>query len=315
MIAMAETMRYCVVHETQYSYESAVSISRQALHLAPQSTPYQRCIRHELRIEPAPTYRIDEIDCFGNPLTRLEIDTPHRELLIAAEMEVDVMAHAGRIDLDASPSWQAAIAEFAYVGEEVPSSRVLEASRYRFESPFIRFNPDLADFARDCFSARTPLLRACANLMSKIHREFRFDSSATQIATPLAEVLEKRHGVCQDFAHLMIGCLRTLGLPARYVSGYLLTVPPPGKQRLVGADASHAWVSVHCPQYGWVDFDPTNDVRPDLGHIRLAWGRDFGDVSPLRGIILGGSEHELDVRVTVTPTDGQSPSSIPIVQP
>jgi transglutaminase-like putative cysteine protease len=257
-----------------------------------------------LRIEPAPTYRIDEADCFGNPLTRLEIDTPHRELLIAAEMQVDVSAHAGRIDLNASPSWPAAVAELAYAGEQVPSPQMLEASRYRFESPFIRFNQDLAEFARDCFAARTPLLVACAQLMSKIHREFRFDSSATQIATPLAEVLEKRRGVCQDFAHLMIGCLRTLGLPARYVSGYLLTVPPPGKPRLIGADASHAWVSVHCPTHGWVDFDPTNDVRPDLGHITLAWGRDFGDVSPLRGIILGGGEHELDVRVTVTPTSG-----------
>ena len=137
--------------------------------------------------------------------------------------------------------------------------------------------------------------------MRRIHREFRFDANATQVATPVAEVLENRHGVCQDFAHLMIACLRSLGLAARYVSGYLLTTPPAGQPRLVGADASHAWVSVHCPRHGWIDFDPTNDMRPGSGHITLAWGRDFGDVSPLRGIILGGGAHELDVRVTVVP--------------
>jgi transglutaminase-like putative cysteine protease len=298
---MAETMHYRVSHETEYRYESPVSVSRQALHLAPQRSAHQRCHRHALRIEPAPTFRTDEIDCFGNPLTRLEIDTPHRDLLVAAEMHVEVSAHAAQIDLDASCSWQEAIAALGYIGGRVPSAHALDASRYRFESPFIRFNPELAAFARDCFAPGTPLLRGCANLMRKIFREFRFDASATQVATPLAEVLEKRRGVCQDFAHLMIGALRALGLPARYVSGYLLTQPPPGKPRLIGADASHAWVSVHCPDYGWVDFDPTNNVLPDLGHITLAWGRDFGDVSPLRGIILGGGEHELGVRVTVAP--------------
>ena len=293
--------RYRVIHETEYTYESTVSVSRQALHLAPQQTAYQTCHQHVLRVEPAPTYRTDEIDCFGNPLTRLEIDQPHHELLVVAEMDVEVTAHAEHLDLDDSPAWEDAVARHAYFAGEIPPTSALSASRFLFESPFIRFDTELADFARDCFAPCTPLLRASANLMSKIFSEFRFDSSATQIATPLAEVLEKRHGVCQDFAHLMIGSLRTLGLPARYVSGYLLTTPPAGKPRMIGADASHAWVSVCCPKNGWIDFDPTNNVLPDLGHITLAWGRDFGDVSPLRGIILGGGEHELDVRVTVTP--------------
>ncbi len=299
--SMPSRMRYHVTHETEYRYASEVSISRQALHLAPQHTAYQRVHRHALRIEPAPTHRTDEIDCFGNPLTRLEIDQPHRELLVVAEMDVEVAARVAQLNLDDSPRWEDAAAQYAYLAGHAPHPSALEANRYRHESPFIRFDAEFADFARDCFAPGTPLLRAVQHLMSKIYSEFRFDNTATQIATPLAEVLENRHGVCQDFAHLMIVGLRAFGLPARYVSGYLLTVPPPGMPRLIGADASHAWVSVHCPQNGWVDFDPTNNVLPDLSHITLAWGRDFGDVSPLRGIILGGGEHELKVRVTVTP--------------
>ncbi len=298
---MPTSMRYRVMHETEYRYESEVSVSRQALHLAPQSTPYQRCSRHALRVEPAPTHRTDEIDCFGNPLTRLEIDQPHRQLLVVAEMDVEVCARVAHLDLDDSPAWEAAAAQYAYIAGRVPDASALDAGRYRHESPFIRVDAQFADFAHDCFAAGTPLLRAAQRLMSKIYSEFRFDNTATQIATPLAEVLENRHGVCQDFAHLMIAGMRAAALPARYVSGYLLTTPPPGMPRLIGADASHAWVSVCCPQHGWVDFDPTNNVLPDLGHITLGWGRDFGDVSPLRGIILGGGEHQLKVRVTVTP--------------
>lgn len=144
--------------------------------------------------------------------------------------------------------------------------------------------------------------------MSRIHEEFTFDPEATHVATPLTEVLERKRGVCQDFAHLMLACLRALGIPARYVSGYLLTQPPPGQPRLIGADASHAWISVWCPDAGWTDFDPTNDVVPGTEHITLAWGRDFSDVSPLRGVILGGGDHELDVWVTVTPETEDGPA-------
>ncbi len=295
-------MRYTVHHETEYRYASVVSVSQQTLHLTPRTVPHQRCHRHELRIEPAPSHRVDEHDCFDNPLTRLEIDTPHRALLVAAEMDIEVGSHPAELDLDGSASWEKAASGLAFLGGHPPGAAAIEANRYRFESPYVRHDADVAGFARVSFAPGTPLLRGCANLMRRIHREFRFDAHATQVATPISEVLEKRRGVCQDFAHLMIGALRSLGLAARYVSGYLLTAPPPGRPRLVGADASHAWVSVYCPQHGWVDFDPTNDVRPDFGHITLAHGRDFGDVSPLRGIILGGGKHELSVRVTVTPS-------------
>lgn len=293
--------RYRIVHETEYRYSSSVSVSRQAMHLAPRACARQLTLGHRLTIDPLPTYRQECVDCFGNPLTRIEIDHPHRALLVVAESEVTIAARGGLRDPADSPAWEAVAAHHAYHGGRAPDAAVLEACRFRADSPFVRAGAELIDFAQPFFTPGTPLLVAVRRLMDAIHRQFRFDTEATQIATPLLEVLARRRGVCQDFAHLMIGCLRALGLPARYVSGYLLTAPPPGQPRLIGADASHAWISVHCPRNGWVDFDPTNDVLPDLGHVTIAWGRDFGDVSPLRGVILGGGAHELDVRVTMTP--------------
>ena len=295
------SIRYDVVHETEYRYSSAVSVSRQALHLTPRALSWQKCVRHELHVSPAPTFRCDEADSFGNPLTRLEIDSPHDALLIAARMEVEVSARGDDDGVDGEPDWQDAVAALAYVGGKIPSPELVEAIRFRCASPFVPALPELRAYALADFRPGVSALSAAAALMRRIHNDFRYDATATHIATPLAEVFKRRRGVCQDFAHLMIGCLRALGLSARYVSGYLLTAPAAGTPRLIGADASHAWVSVWCPHGGWVDFDPTNDTRPQLAHVTLAWGRDFGDVSPLRGIILGGGEHELAVRVTVTP--------------
>lgn len=295
--------RYRIVHETEYRYSSGVSVSRQAMHLAPRVCARQRTLGHQLSIDPLPTYRQESVDCFGNPLTRIEIDHPHRALIVVAESEVTLAARDELRDPADSPAWESVAELHAYHAGRAPDAAVLEACRFRADSPFVRAGAELIDFARPHFAPGTPLLVAVCQLMHAIHRQFRFDTEATQVATPLLEVLTRRRGVCQDFAHLMIGCLRALGLPARYVSGYLLTAPPPGQPRLIGADASHAWVSVHCPRNGWIDFDPTNDVLPDLGHVTIAWGRDFGDVSPLRGVILGGGAHELDVRVTVLPLD------------
>jgi transglutaminase-like putative cysteine protease len=167
----------------------------------------------------------------------------------------------------------------------------------------VHLKRSFVEFSESCFPPGRPLLLGVQALMEKIFNEFTFDAEATQVATPLVEVLEKRRGVCQDFAHLMLACVRSRGLAARYISGYLLTQPPPGQPRLIGADASHAWVSVFCPVLGWVDFDPTNNVQPALEHITLAWGRDFSDVSPLRGVILGGGSHDPEVRVTVMPLE------------
>ena len=177
----------------------------------------------------------------------------------------------------------------------------MEACSFTFDSHYVKRSPALAEYATPSFAPGRPILDATADLSARIHREFRYDAKATTISTPLAEVLANRHGVCQDFAHLAIGCLRSLGLAARYVSGYLESRPPPGRARLVGADASHAWLAVFAPGLGWVDFDPTNNVLPSERHLTLAWGRDYGDVSPIRGVILGGGSHTMSISVDVAP--------------
>lgn len=294
-------MRYSIAHETTYTYADAVSLSQQLLHLTPRQVDRQTVIEHRLNIAPAPAHRFDRQDSFGNPVTTLEFDRPHRQLKIAAHTLVDVAPRTQRLDLEASPAWEQVAQSLGYGAGRQFGEASLQAAMYRVESPFVRVKRVLSDYARKCFPKGRPLLAATHALMHQINREFTFDADATQIATPMLEVLEKKRGVCQDYAHIMLGCLRSLGLPARYMSGYLLTHPPPGKPRLVGADASHAWVSVYCPDNGWIDFDPTNKVIPDTEHIAIAWGRDFGDVSPQRGVILGGGSHKIKVGVTVTP--------------
>ncbi len=292
---------YRVQHDTEYDYAQPVRVSQQLLHLSPRAHPRQTVLRSVLQCEPAPTRQQDDVDAFGNPIVRLEFNFPHGELSVKSETHIAVTARADAFDGDDSPPWERARDEYRYRVGFAPNKDILEASQYRFQSPFVPVRETFARYASDCFSTGRPLLAATAALMQKIHSEFEFDATATQIATPLAQVLEERRGVCQDFAHLMIACLRALGLPARYISGYLLTIPPPGKPRLIGADASHAWVAIRCPRQGWVEFDPTNNVVPDTQHIVLGWGRDFGDVSPLRGVILGGGAHSPDVAVTVEP--------------
>lgn len=300
---MSTPIIYTVAHATTYTYEEAVSRSQQLLHLVPRANPRQQCIEQALAIVPPPSRRNDRDDCFGNPVTMLEFDRPHRTLSITSTMRVAVDPRA-ELDLGASPPWEHVAELFDYHALRPLDAATLDASRFRFESAYVRIKKALADYARECFEPGAPLMPGVRALMQKIHREFRFDPDATLIATPLIEVLQKKRGVCQDFAHLMIGCLRSLGLSARYVSGYLLTRAPPGETRMVGTDASHAWISTYCPVMGWIDFDPTNNVLPDSQHITVAWGRDFSDVSPQRGVILGGGGHELDVRVTVTRVAG-----------
>lgn len=293
--------QYQVLHDTHYRYESTVSLAQQLAHLWPRQCAWQRCDEHQLRIEPKPCKRQDTLDVFGNPLTRLSFERPHDALQVSARLRVEVLPR-DYLDLQDSPSWESACQALSYAGKPWEKA-LLEATRYRFQSPYVGLKQAFSQFADDCFGPGEPLLIAVRGLMQKIYDEFTFDAGATQVATPLLTVLEERRGVCQDFAHLMLACLRSRGLSARYVSGYLLTKPPPGQPRLIGADASHAWVSVYCPRNGWVDFDPTNNILPALEHITLAWGRDFSDVSPLRGIILGGGEHDPEVQVTVLPLD------------
>lgn len=297
---------YQVLHDTHYRYSAPVSLAQQLAHLWPRDCERQLCQERHLTITPSPTRRQDGLDTFGNPLTRLAFERPHDELRVVASLRVEVLAREG-LQLEDSPPWEEVVAALGYSGQPL-SAGLLEAARYRFQSPYVNLKGVFVDYAADCFAPGRPLLLAVRALMRRIFEEFTFDAAATQVATPLLQVLEERRGVCQDFAHLMLACLRSRGLAARYVSGYLLTRPPPGQPRLIGADASHAWVSVYCPRQGWVDFDPTNNLLPALEHITLGWGRDFADVSPLRGVILGGGSHDPDVRVTVTPLDEPLPA-------
>lgn len=290
---------YHVIHETRYLYESRVAVAQQLLHLTPRELPWQRRLAHRIEIDPQPSETTEHQDYFGNPVRHAVLDSPHDSLTVRAESEVKVGSRSGGVVPQGSPAWEA-VRDRLHAAQE---AYLLEAAEFRFESPHIRFSPSLLQYVAGSFPPGRPFLEGALELNHRIHEDFAFDDSATSVATPLAQVLELRRGVCQDFAHLMTGCLRVLGLPARYVSGYILTTPPPGHVRMIGADASHAWISAFCPARGWVDFDPTNDLVVDDEHITLAWGRDFSDVAPMRGVILGGGEQELEVHVTVTQTE------------
>ena len=290
---------YRIEHQTRYVHTGLVSTSQHVGCLTPRSLPRQIVHAHELTVDPRQAHETPRTDYFGNLVTQFTILTPYSELRVAARSLVEVLASGEPIDPDESSAWEE-IRDAGVYRRGVPWD---EAAQYRYPSPYIDPAPELAAFARRTFSPGRPLVAAAIELMHRIHDEFTFDSGATSITTPIARVLSERRGVCQDFAHLQIGCLRSIGLPARYVSGYLLTDPPPGRPRLVGADASHAWLSVWCPRQGWVDLDPTNAVLPELRHVTLAWGRDYSDVSPLHGVVLGGGKHELYVGVSVAPVE------------
>jgi len=300
--------RYHVIHETLYRYESPVSISRQQLHLTPRECPWQTCLDHRITIDPVPGFDEARPDCFGNPVHQFAIEFPHTSLLVRAESRIEVRHHRPTAPFSDTLDWEKARDALAYGALPIH----LDASVYLFESPYTRIKREFAAYAAPSFPSGRPLLEGVQALMARIFKDFKFDAKATTVATPVLTVLQEKRGVCQDFAHLMLSCLRSLGLSARYVSGYLLTRPPPGKPRMIGADASHAWISVFCPEGEdgfWVDFDPTNNLLPDTEHITLAWGRDFGDVSPLRGVILGGDAHTPEVAVTVTPYEELTPRS------
>lgn len=297
-------VRYRIRHLTRYAYGGEVVHSHQLLHLVPRESPYQQCLTHALDVAPLPSMRADVHDAFGNPITRLELDRPHDSLAVTSDLEMDVIERPEWRAEDSAP-WESVREALCYSAQPLDAAE-LEARRFRCESPHVRIKRRLQEYAADCFTPQRPLLAAAEDLMHQIHEEFTYAPGETQVGVPLMQLLEDRRGVCQDFAHFMIACLRSSGLAARYVSGYLRTVPSElpdatGSSTLVGADASHAWVSVYAPPLGWVDLDPTNDVRVGMDHVALAWGRDFGDVSPLRGVILGGGQHHLSVQVTMTP--------------
>lgn len=291
-------MRYQVVHATSYSYSEAVPLCQNELHLKPRETARQRCLANRLEISPLPHVLEECRDYFGNPIHFFTLEDRHRRLAVTAYSEVE-LAPADYLPPEATEPWE-------QVRGRVRSGRAngeLSVLESTFDSPHVTSGDALAEFARVSFTPARPWLEAALDLMARINRDFVYDQTATSVSTPPETVLAMRRGVCQDFAHLQIGCLRSLGLPARYVSGYLLTTPPPGMAKLVGADASHAWLSAWCGEFGWVDFDPTNNVVPSLGHVTVAWGRDYSDVCPIKGVFVGGGEHSMHVSVDVEPVE------------
>jgi transglutaminase-like putative cysteine protease len=287
-------MIYNITHRTLYEYTAPVTVSQHVTRLEPRSQGGQDCERFSLKIFPEPTLRKTRLDYFGNRLCFFTIQEVHSRLEIITHSRVTVTARKLPA-AESTPPWLKVAALF----RDPVSPEVVEPYQFVFDSPQVRVSYALADYALASFSGDTPLLAGVADLTRRIFTDFKYDPKATTVATPLEEVWKNRRGVCQDFAHLGIGCLRSLGLPARYVSGYLRTRPPAGQPRLVGADASHAWFRTFCPGIGWVDFDPTNNVQPAEEHIIVADGRDFDDVSPVAGILTGGGEHEVKVSVDV----------------
>lgn len=283
---------YRITHVTAYSYTEPVSLCQNVARLIPRDCPTQVCERSSLSIVPEPAVMDQTLDIFGNPVTYFSIQEPHRALRIEATHEVALTARF-LPDPARTIAWDA-------LGDHLRQRRGAEtllASQFLFDSRYVQAAPDYAEYARLSFPPGRAILEASAELTHRIFTDFAYDPRATTVATPTRDVFRTRRGVCQDFAHFQLACLRSLGIPARYVSGYLSTVPAAGKPRLIGADASHAWVSVFCGDDGWVDLDPTNDQFLTDRHIVLAWGRDYDDVSPVKGVILGGGQHKVAVSV------------------
>ena len=289
-------IQYAINHTTRYDYEDQVSLCQNVAHLKPRDWPKQWCERSMLSISPEPAVLEDRLDYFGNPVTYFTVQEPHHELKVAVAHRITVRPERSP-DPSSTPSWESTRDRLTFDR----SAPWLEAYQYAFDSRYAIARPEYAAYAAPSFAPGRPILESALDLTHRIHSEFTYDPRATTVATPVKEVFATRRGVCQDFAHLQIACLRSLGLAARYVSGYLSTLPPPGKLRLVGADATHAWVSIYCGEQGWIDLDPTNDQIPAERHVLLAWGRDFFDVSPVKGVILGGGHHSVSVSVDVRP--------------
>lgn len=291
-------MDYSLTHKTTYEYSEPVSVSHHTARLVPVNDGRQRTSGFTLEISPRPEGLHNRTDYFGNAVSVFAIRELHRSMEVVASSTVSVPELTPPVP-SLSPPWVQVAGRFC----DPVSPRDTAPYEFCLDSPLVRLSQSLAAWARRSFPGETPLLVGVEDLMGRLYGEFEFDPVATDVATPLEEVWQKRRGVCQDFAHVALGCLRSLGLPARYVSGYLRTLPPPGQKRMQGADASHAWFSVFCPLNGWVDFDPTNNLMPAEGHITVAVGRDFSDVSPLIGILTGGGEHAVSVAVDVVPVE------------
>ena len=295
-------MEYFVRHRTTYRYLQEVSHSWHLAHLRPRTTPLQSVHDSSITLSLEAASRVGREDYFQNPCELFSIDRPHTHLEVLAESRVNVDPAPERASHDSRP-WE----DVRGLLENPQDDEARDAVQYLFDSPMTKFKSDIAAYGGVSFPPRRPILAGAMELMNRIHKDFRYDTEVTDVSTPLDRVFEIRAGVCQDLAHMGIAAMRSIGLPARYISGYLLTQPPPGKTRLLGADASHAWFSVWAPPFGWVDLDPTNNLVVGESHVTASWGRDYGDVAPVAGIILGGHDHVVEVGVDVIPVDQADP--------
>jgi transglutaminase-like putative cysteine protease len=289
-------MIFEVSHRTHYRYATPVAQSQHLVHMTPRPVAHQTTLRHNLMVEPAPAMRHEGIDSFGNRFVELEVEVPHKELVLLARSAIETRAPAA-IDLAATTAWD----RLDDVLGNGPDGLDLDVIQYRCTTRITGASLAIADYARASFGQGRPVLDGAMDFTRRIYADFHFDPGATDVSTPVEQVFMQRRGVCQDFAHLALAGLRALRVPARYVSGYILTHPPPGQPKLAGADASHAWISVWSPETGWRDFDPTNGIEVGEEHITIAHGRDYNDVSPISGVLIGGGEHVVTVGVDVVP--------------
>lgn len=291
-------MKYRISHMTRYTYQGPVPIGYNRVYLTPRNSPSQECLRSQLAVEPVPAvFGQRGRDYYGNEVVFFTVQEQHEVLEVTARSEVRLTPVLPP-EPDETTPWEKATAVLR-------NSRDLDAQdavQFAYPTEPVRVSAALRDYARESFRPGSPVLTAAADLMGRIYKDFAYDPEATTISTPVAEILEKRRGVCQDFAHLQIGCLRALGLAARYVSGYVAPRHADSGEVYVGAQASHAWLSLFTPGVGWVDLDPTNNVLPSVEHITVAWGRNYDEVSPIRGVILGGGGQTLEVAVDVSRT-------------
>ena len=315
-------MKLSVTHETRYTYAHAVEQAHHIAHMRPLASPSQQLLSHTLHVQPEPAALTQSVDSYGQQRIYFELAVPHAVLVVTAESVV--ITHAlppemtGKLDRVAVPEslpWEAVAEHMQYRAEQEFDA----AREFAQASPLAPIHATFAKYAAAISGKSQPVYELAKALCQRIHTEFEYSPEATDASTPPLAAFALKKGVCQDFAQVMIAGLRSLGLAARYVSGYLLTEPPPGRPRLIGADASHAWVSVYCPKTGWLDFDPTNNCLAGESHVKLAYGRDYGDVPPLRGVIRGGGDHTLEVAVTVAPmlvapSAPPAPVTVPITQ-
>jgi transglutaminase-like putative cysteine protease len=292
-------MRYKIKHITEYAYQDPVGLCHNRLCLTPSTNPHQKCISSDIRISPIPDSFLYRQDFFGNTVAFFSSYRDHDHLEIASISEVEL---AGRRETDLAVAsqvlWQEVRQRIA--AEDKDDYEIVQ---YTLPSRYVTISSEIKNFCEDCFVEDATLWSVCNTLMQKIHKTIEFKPGFTTVNTPVEEVLTNKKGVCQDFAHLMISCLRNMGLAARYVSGYIETIPPPGKEKLQGTDASHAWVAVFFPSIGWIEFDPTNSLMPSDNHITVAFGRDYHDVAPIKGIVFSSGKQSLTVKVDVTRID------------